>query len=254
MTPMSASQCQSPTRQNRRHARGTRRRRAAPPVKHGQRHDRRHHAGDAEHHHAQLQDRRGGDEAGVDVDARRQTRLRGHLQVGEDAGDLRLLFCRERAGGAGYADEVGADAAHVRPDVQCAAGAGGHGLAGRDGGHRVSERHDDGVGVGADEQAVAARLDAAWRNGREHQSTRRGQGGDRLTRDRDVEGQRRSGDQRRGDVGDQPIGAGRLRPQDGGGGLLDGQQWHQPAQQHPRDARDDGDQPGKAVSGHEARW
>ena len=38
----------------------------------------------------------GGDEPGVDVDARRQARLRRHLQVGEDACDLRLLLGRQR--------------------------------------------------------------------------------------------------------------------------------------------------------------
>ena len=51
-----------------------------------------------------------------------------------------------------------------------------------------------------------------------------------------------------------PSGPGRLRPGDGGGGLLDRQQRHQPAQHNARDARDDGDQPGDAVGRHEARW
>ncbi len=65
-----------------------------------------------------------GDEPGVDVDAGAQTRLRCHLQVGEQAGDLRLLLHGRGAGGAGDADEVGADAAEVRPQVQRAAAAG----------------------------------------------------------------------------------------------------------------------------------
>ena len=75
-----------------------------------------------------------------------------------------------------------------------------------------------------------------------------------LAGDRDVEGQRGAGHQRRGDVGDQTVGAGALRPEDGGGGLLDRQQRDQPAQQQPDDARDDGDQSDGPVGGHEGRW
>ena len=121
-------------------------------------------------------------------------------------------------------------------------------------GDGVAERDDDDVGVGADEQAVAAGVDAGGRDGGEHQAARRGQRGDRPAGDRNVEGLRGAGHQRRGDVADQPVGAGRLRPGDGGGGLLDRQQRHQPAQHDARDARDDGDQPGDAVGRHEARW
>ncbi len=129
-TPTSASHVDRPTRQNRRQAieasaeSAECRRLAAPAVQHRQRHDRRQHTDDAQHHHAELQWRRRGDEPGVDVDARRQARLSGHLEVGEHAGDLRLLLRGQRAGGAGDADEVGADAAGVGPDVQGAAGAG----------------------------------------------------------------------------------------------------------------------------------
>ena len=46
-----------------------------------------------------------------------------HLQLGEQPGDLRLLLDGQRPGRAGDADEVGADAADVGPDVQHAAGA-----------------------------------------------------------------------------------------------------------------------------------
>ena len=53
--------------------------------------------------------------------------------------------------------------------------------------------------------------------------------------------------------------AGRLGPVDGGGGLLDGQQRDQPAQQHSGDTRDDGHdprdggQPLRFVAWHEGR-
>ena len=70
------------------------------------------------------------------------------LQFGEHAGDLRLLLGGQRAGGAGDADEVGANPADVGPDVQRAAGAGGDRRPGRHRGDGVTERDDDGVGVG----------------------------------------------------------------------------------------------------------
>ena len=67
-------------------------------------------------------------------------------------------------------------------------------------------------GVGADEQAVAAGVDARGRDGGEHQAAGLRQRRDRLARDRRVERERGAGHQRRGDVGDQPVGADRLRP------------------------------------------
>ena len=80
----------------------------------------------------------------------------GTFRSREQAGDLRLLLDRQRAGGPGDADEVGADAADVGPDVQHAAGAAADRGPRRDRGHRVAERDDDGVGVGANEQPVLA--------------------------------------------------------------------------------------------------
>ena len=101
--------------------------------------------------------------------------------------------------GAGDADEVGAGPADVGPDVQRAAGSRGHRGPGCDRGHRVTERDDHDIGVGADEQAVAAGVDAAGRNGGKHQAAGGRQGGDRPARDRDVERLRRPGHQRGGD-------------------------------------------------------
>ena len=99
ITPMSASQVDTSTRSKRRHARVTRRLDAV--VEHGQRDDRGQHAHDAQHHGRHLEQRRRRDEPGVDVDARRQARLRAHLQIREDPGDRGFLLGRQRAGGAG---------------------------------------------------------------------------------------------------------------------------------------------------------
>ena len=135
-----------------------------------------------------------------------------------------------------------------------------HGRPRCHGGDGVADRHHHDVGGGADEQAVAAGVDAGRRNRRHHETARVGQGGDGLAGDRDVEGLRRTGHQRGGDVGDQPVRAGRLRPQNRGGGLLDRQQRNQPAQQQPRDAGDDGDEarepvgPLLLIAWHEGRW
>ena len=145
-------------------------------------------------------------------------------------------------GGAGNPDEVGADLARVGPDVQRAARPGLHGRPRCHGCDGVADSHDDDIGGGAHEQAVTAGVDACRRNRRHHETARVGQRGDGQAGDRDVEGLRRTGHQRCGDVGDQPVRAGRLRPQDGGGGLFDRQQRNQPAQQQPRNTGDDGDE------------
>ena len=77
---------------------------------------------------------------------------------------------------------------------------GGHRGPGCDRGHRVTERDHHDIGVGADEKAVAAGVDAAGRNGGKHQAAGGRQGGDRPARDRDVERLRRPGHQRGGDL------------------------------------------------------
>ena len=233
---------------------------AASAVQHGQRHDRCDHGGHPEHHHAELERRRRRDEAGVDVDARRQPGLRRHLQVGEHPGDLGLLVRGDDPRGAGNPDEVGADFAGVGPDVQRAARSRLHGRPWRHGRDRVTDRHHHDIGGGADEQAVTTGVDACRRNRRHHEAARVGQRGDGLAGDRDVEGLRCAGHQRCGDVGDQPVRAGCLRPRNGGGGLFDRLQRNQPAQQQPRDTGDDGDEacepvgPLLFIAWHEGRW
>ena len=185
----------------------------------------------------------------------------GHLEVGEDPGDLRLLLRREGARGAGNPDEVGAHLPDVGPDVQRAAVARGDRGARCGCGHRVAERDEHRVGGGADEQAALGGVVGLPRHGGQHEAAFGGQRGDGLAGNRDVEGLRRPRHQRGGDVGDHAVGAGRLRPGDGGGGLLDRQQRDQCAQQHPCDARDDGDEPGdggqpgplRFVAWHEGR-
>ena len=167
-----------------------------------------------------------------------------HLEVGEDAGDLRLLLRREGACGAGDSDEVGAHLSDIGPDVQNAAAARGDRGPRCDRGHRVAERDEHRVGVGADEQPPLVASVGLARHGGQHDAAVGGQRGDGLAGDRDVEGQRGTGHQRGGDVGDHAVGPRRLRPVDGGGGLLDRQQRDQCAQHHPCDARDDGDDPG----------
>ena len=98
MTPASASQVAQPTRKNRRHA--PRCDSAVPDAALSQptasiaaRRSRPATAQHAERSSAARLSVVGvGDEPGVDVDARGQARLRSHLQIGEDAGDLRFLF------------------------------------------------------------------------------------------------------------------------------------------------------------------
>ena len=95
----------------------------------------------------------------------------------------------------------------VGPDVQLAAGPG---VDGGTRGHRgdgVAERDDDDVGVGANEQPVAARVDPGGRNGREHQAAGGRQGRHGLAGDRHVEGPWSARHQRGGDVADEPVGA-----------------------------------------------
>ena len=150
----------------------------------GERHDRRQRGEHAERHQRRLERGRGRDEPRVDVDAGAEPGRGTDLELGEHAGDLRLLLDRQRAGGAGNPDEVGADAAGVGPEVQRAARAGVDGPAWRDGGDRVTEGDDDAVGGGPHEQPVAAGVDARGRNGREDEAARRGQRGYRLTGDR----------------------------------------------------------------------
>ena len=233
-----------------------------PPVQDAQRDDRGQHRQPAQGQHGPLQHRGGDDEAGVDVDASRQPRLRGHRQVGEDPADRRLLLRRQLAGRAGDPDEVRAGAAGVRPDVQGAAVTGGNGGAGCRRGNRVPERDDDGVLVGPHEQPAFAGFKAVHRQRRHHQAAVGGQRGDRAARDGDVQRPRRPGDQRRGDVGDVPVGIhDALRPQDRGRRLCDRKQRNQRAQQRTDDPRDDGDQPCEpmrrsltVVVGHEGRW
>ena len=53
-------------------------------VQHGQCHERGDDAEDADSHRGQLEQGRAGDEPGVDVDARRESRLRRNFQLGED--------------------------------------------------------------------------------------------------------------------------------------------------------------------------
>ena len=139
----------------------------------------------AEHHHRQLQRGRRRDEPGVDVDAGGQPRLGGHLQVGEDARDLRLLLRRP-----GCRSRRGCRRSRRRPArrwPRCAARCSApEATAGRGATAATESRNatNDDVGGGADEQAVAAGVDAGRRDGREHQAARRGQRGDGLARDR----------------------------------------------------------------------
>ena len=168
----------------------------------------------------------------------------GHLEVGEDARDLRLLLRREGSRGAGDSDEVGAHLPDVGPDVQNAAVARGDGGPRCGCRHRVAERDEHGVGVGADEQRALGGVVGLPRHCGQHDAAFGGQRGDGLAGNGDVEGLRRPRHQRRGDVGDHAVGAGCLRPVDGGGRLLDGQQRDQRAQHHSCDSRDDGDDPG----------
>ncbi len=132
-----------------------------------ERHDRGQHRDDAEHHHGQLQRRRRGDEPGVDVDAGGQSRLGGHLQVGEDPGDLRLLLrcecARWRRGYRRSRRPTCPTLAQMCSVLQLPAD---HRTAWRHRGHRVAERDEHHVGGGADEQAalgrVAGFLAAPW--------------------------------------------------------------------------------------------
>lgn len=177
----------------------------------------------------------------------------GDVEFGEHPGDLGAFLRGERPGGAGDADEVGADLAHVGPQSQRAARAGLDVGARCDGGHGVTERHHHGVGVGTHEQPVAAGVDTARWVGREHQPAVGRQGGHRGARDRDVQRPGRSRYQGRGDVADRPVGAAALRPGDGRGGLVDRQQRGQPAQHQPEEPRDERDDTGRRCR-HEARW
>ena len=117
MTPASASQVDHPTRQNAASGRGAPGGRTAGPAPPARRSRPPHR--DAERHDGELERRRGGDEAGVDVDAGRQARLGRHLQVGEDPGDLGLLLGGQGACRAGDADEVARRPRRARP--RCAA-------------------------------------------------------------------------------------------------------------------------------------
>ena len=254
-TPASASQVARPTRQSRRRARSHAAGRPGCRSSTRQRDDRgQRRASTPEHHHAPSSARVGdGDEAGVDVDARAQPGLCGHLQVGEHACDLRLLLVRQGAGGAGDADEVGADAARVRPDVQRAARAG-------------AARPARGATAATESRNATTTMSALARTNRPLrlasmpadgmvENTRPpvcGQRGHRLARDRRIEGKRGAGHQRRGHVGDQPVGADRLRPVDRRGGLADREQRGEHAEQHTGDARDDRDQ-SSSPGGHEAQ-
>ena len=243
---MSVIQLMTPTRRKRRHAARTR----LPdvPVEDRQRNDRSGHRNHTEHHRGQLQHRRRGDKSRVDVDACGQSRLGGHLEVGEDTGDLRLLLRREGACGAGNPDEVGADLPDVGPDMQRAAGTRGHRGALGHCGHGVAERDEHHVGSCPDEQAALRDVSGFFRHGGQDQAALGGQRGDGLAGDRDIEGLRSTRNQRGGDVGDHAVRAGGLRPGDGGGGLLDRKQRDQGTQQHPGDARDYGDEPGDGVN------
>ena len=200
-TPPSASHVARPARQNRRHAArhpsrptarsSTRARRSRPA------------ASTPSIISAVLSSVGDGDEPGVDVDACAQPGCcAAPCSSVNDAGDLRLLLDRQRAGGAGDPDEVGADAADVGPEVQRAARAGVDRGAWRHRGDGVTECDDDDVGVGADEQAVAAGVDAGRAESSRTPAARRRAGvATALARDDDVEGQRRARHQRGGDVG-----------------------------------------------------
>ena len=194
---------------------------AGSTVQQCQRRDRDQHAQHAEAHHGRFERGRPGDEAGVDVDPCAQPGLGDDLEVGVDAGDLWLLLDGRGARRAGNPDEVGADAARVGPDVQRAAGTRVDRGARCDGGDGIAEGDEDGVGGGPGEQPVTGGVDTAGRNRGEHQTTGRRQGGHGLARDGDIEGQWRTGDQRCRQIADESVGGGRLRPGDGGGGLLD---------------------------------
>ena len=195
-------------------------------------------------HHGQLQRRRRGDEAGVDVDPRGQPRLGGHLQVGEDPGDLGLLLGARVPVAPGMPTKSAPDLPDVGPDVQHAAVPAA--TAGRGATAATESRNatNTASAVGPDEQPASAGVAGLLRDRGQHEAALGGQCGDGLAGDRDVEGLRSTRHQRRGDVGDHAVGARRLGPQDGRGGLLDGQQGYQRAQHNPRDARDDGDEPG----------
>ncbi len=212
----------------------------AEPVQRGQPHhgyqDRQH----AEEHHGLLERAGRRDKPSVDVDAGRQPGLRSDLQVGEDAANLWLLLRRQGPGAAGYTHKISARAAGIGPDMQRATASRCDRGAGRHRGHRVAERHDDRVLVGADEQPGLTGIHATGRQCGQHQAAVGGQRGDGRTGDRDVQRAWRPGYQRGGDLGDVAVGGAALRPEDGRGGLVHRKQRNDAAQQQTRDSRDDG--------------
>nr|CRL70217.1 hypothetical protein CPGR_00412 [Mycolicibacter nonchromogenicus] len=128
-------------------------------------------------------------------------------------------------------------------------------------GHLVAVRREHVGLVGLHEQAVRGGVDAAGRHGRQHQAALLAQGGHRRAGNGDVQAAGRTGDQRSGDVADVAVGVEALRPGDGGGGLLDREQWGDAAQQHAGDTGRHRDQPSDSMAllglvvggGHEAR-
>ena len=256
-TPMSTTTSTGSTRQNRRHEMksSTRLRpdvaaAAAPPIQRAQCHDRCQNADDAQHHHTEFQNGRRRDEPSVDVDAGRQARLSGHLEVGEHPGDLGFS-----ASSVPVAPGMPMKSAPTPPTLAqtwcCRAPEATAAL----GATAATESRN----ATTTELALAVTNSplrvASMPRGMVDKTRPRPRAGWR----RSGRGWRRRGPAApwtpwRGDVGHEPVRAWRLRPDDGGGGLLDRQQWHQPAQHHARNARDDGNQPGDAVGRHEARW
>ena len=207
ITPMSVSHVTSPARRKRRQARGTRRpavlsRTASATIEPSTQRD-------AEHHRGQLQRRRRGDEAGVDVDARRQARLARppcrSVKMPATCG----FFSGARVPAA---PGIPTKSAPTCPTLaqMCRTLQVPEATAGRGATAATESRNATNTvsALARTNSAVAlASMPPAGHCG-QHDAAFGGQRGDGPAGNGDVEGLRRPRHQRRGDVGDQAVGAG----------------------------------------------